>query len=100
MGEKKIEKNQLSNGVTVLVDRVPEFQSVSFAINIIGGTRDESLETIGLTHLVEHMLFKRTKTKSTYDIACITDELGGDINAITDTDSMALLGDVPAARLT
>lgn len=93
---KEIEKHTLANGVRILVDASDKFASTSIAVCLLGGSREESRETIGRTHLLEHMLFKRTSRKDTQAIANIIDELGGGINALTDTDSLCLCGESTA----
>ena len=85
-------KHKLPNGVTVLVDSDPRFSSVSLAISLHGGLRSENLETVGLTHLCEHLLFKRTATKSPLQIAQLIDSLGGEVNAFTDADCLCIHG--------
>lgn len=88
----------LNNGTTLLIDRDPRFNSVSYSVCILGGSRDESASSIGTTHVLEHMLFKRTKHKTSHAIACIIDELGGDVNAFTDAMSLCIHGTVPARQ--
>ncbi len=95
----QVHKRVLENGVTVLVDSIPHARTVAFAVSLLGGSRDETRDNIGLTHLLEHLLFKRTNSRSTRQIAELMDELGGSINALTDTEWMCLYGAVPVARL-
>lgn len=90
-----IQRHVFPNGTTVLVDRAPSFHSVSFGVCAVGGSQEERPEVVGITHLVEHLLFKRTHQKSTREIAYAIDDLGGDLNAFTDTDSLCLYGSVP-----
>ncbi len=71
---------------------------MSVALCLEGGSREETESSIGLTHLLEHMLFKRTLSKSTFQLACEIDRLGGDLNASTDTDELVLYADVPGNR--
>lgn len=94
----QVEKITIGNGITVLLDRTPMFQSVACAVCLLGGSCDETLETIGITHLLEHLLFKQTKHKSTKDIALTIDQFGGCINAYTDTNALCLYGVVPRRR--
>lgn len=88
-------KNKLPNGVTVVVDSDTRFSSVSIAVALQGGLRSENLETVGLTHLCEHLLFKRTNTKTPLQIAQYIDSFGGELNAFTDTDCLCVHGVVP-----
>lgn len=87
-------QTKLANGTTVLIDQDTRFSSASVAICILGGVRAETLEQNGITHLLEHMLFKRTMTKSARQLAEFMDALGGDVNAFTDADSFCLHGTV------
>lgn len=89
-----VSQTKLANGTTVLIDQDTRFSSASVAICILGGVRGETVEQNGITHLLEHMLFKRTKTKSARQLAEIIDALGGDVNAFTDADSFCLHGNV------
>jgi predicted Zn-dependent peptidase len=66
---------------------VSEFHSESRAVSIgvwaLTGTRDESSEVAGISHFIEHLVFKGTKTRSAYQIAKSLEALGGDLNAFT-----------------
>lgn len=94
-----ISKFVLDNGVRVLLDRDTRFSTAGLAICLLGGLRDEKRAEIGLTHLLEHLLFKRTSGKSTLEIAAAIDDFGGDVNAFTDADSLCLYGAVPSGRI-
>lgn len=91
-------KTTLANGVRVLARQDSRFPSAIFAINIVSGLRDEDPAQAGLTHFLEHMLFRRTQNKSAKQIANTIDSLGGDVNAFTDLDSLTLHGEVPTAH--
>lgn len=93
-----MQKVVTENGITLLVHSDPRFHSVAYAVCLLGGLSDETPESVGITHFLEHLLFKRTKELSTQQIACAIDELGGDVNAFTDFDSMCLFGTVPSSR--
>ena len=88
----------LPNGLTILSEDVPGSRSLSLAIVLRGGSGDETNSELGITHLLEHLLFRRTKSRTNKQIAALMDELGGDVNAYTDTESIALVGSVPADR--
>ena len=89
----------LTNGVRVLSQRNTKFAGAGLAITLLGGSREESSEQIGLSHLLEHLLFKRTEEYGPIEIAQAIDALGGDINASTDTDEINLYGEVPGENL-
>jgi len=88
----------LENGVTILLDRVPHSYSASCIICLRSGSRDESEALSGVTHLAEHLLFKRTLRKSPFDIAVAIDDFGGEVNAFTDPESLCLVGRVSGSR--
>ena len=77
------QKTVLRNGIRVLTERMPYFHSVSMGIWISVGSRDESEEERGITHFIEHMLFKGTQRRSALDIAKELDSVGGFANAFT-----------------
>ncbi|WDH77049.1 pitrilysin family protein [Exiguobacterium marinum] len=76
----------LENGVRIIIEPIEGSHSTSTGVFIKAGTRTESFENIGISHLIEHMLFKGTKTKNAKEIASFFDELGGSVNAFTSKD--------------
>lgn len=76
----------LQNGVRVIIEPIEGSRSTSTGVFIKAGTRTESFENIGISHLIEHMLFKGTSSKSAKEIASFFDELGGSVNAFTSKD--------------
>lgn len=76
-------KSVLSNGVRVVTERHAYSRSVSIGAWVLTGTRDEDPEQVGISHLLEHLVFKGTKTRSAYQIAKSLESLGGDLNAYT-----------------
>lgn len=97
--EVELKKHVLPNGVRVLVDTCPWFRSVALTICLEGGLSDEPEGLVGVSHLLEHLLFKRTGRLDTRELAIVMDELGGDVNAFTDVSSICLCGVVPSQRL-
>lgn len=93
-----MQKTTLPNGIRILTKPDSHFSSALLAINVISGLRDEDPEIVGVTHFLEHMLFKKTEKKSTKEIANLIDSLGGEVNAFTDVDSIAVHGEVPPSR--
>ncbi len=79
----KFKKTELSNGIRVLSELHPGSRAVSISIWVLTGTRDESEDIQGISHFLEHLVFKRTKTRSAYQIAKSLEALGGDLNAYT-----------------
>ena len=76
-------KHQLSNGLRVLVEKMPTLRSVSFGIWVKIGSRNESIVQNGISHFIEHMLFKGTDKYTAKDIAEVFDGIGGNVNAFT-----------------
>ena len=78
-----MEKFLLSNGMRVWMEHVPHLMSATFGIWIESGARHEPPPLYGISHFIEHMLFKGTPTHSTADIAYAFDSIGGQTNAYT-----------------
>lgn len=76
-------KSELSNGIRVLSEKHPSSRAVSISIWVLTGTRDESSDVAGVSHFLEHLVFKGTKTRSAYQIAKSLEALGGELNAYT-----------------
>jgi predicted Zn-dependent peptidase len=94
-----IEKIVLPNGLTLILDSATQFRSASVIITAVGGSRVESAKISGAAHLLEHLLFKRTKTLDAKQIAAQIDDFGGEINAFTDSESLCLYGTVIKSRV-
>ncbi|MGA9116425.1 MAG: pitrilysin family protein [Bacteroidota bacterium] len=73
----------LDNGIRVVSERVSSVRSVSLGLWADVGSRDESSATNGITHFLEHMVFKGTRNRSVADIARSLERLGGYLNAFT-----------------
>lgn len=71
------------NGVRIVSEQISHFRSVAVGVFVKAGSRDEESGENGMTHFIEHMLFKGTPTRSAKDIAREFDRIGGDINAYT-----------------
>ncbi len=84
--QSSISKTILPNGVTILSERVPYVDSVSVGVWARAGSRDEDANRRGMSHFVEHMLFKGTEKRSARQIADEMDGLGGHLNAFTDKE--------------
>ena len=76
-------KTTLKNGLTVLYEDIPVMRSVSIGILVGAGSGNETAKESGISHFIEHMLFKGTKKRSAFDIAHTLDSVGGKINAYT-----------------
>ncbi len=78
-----VNKTVLSNGIKILTKRMPHVHSVSMGVWVNVGARDEARNENGLSHLIEHMIFKGTRKRSAYQIAKEFDAIGGQTNAFT-----------------
>ena len=76
-------KSVLSNGVRIVTEQHSSSKSVSIGVWVLTGTRDEDPAEVGLSHFVEHLVFKGTKSRNAYQIAKSLESLGGDLNAYT-----------------
>ncbi|MDZ7771206.1 MAG: pitrilysin family protein [Balneolaceae bacterium] len=79
-------KTTLENGLKVVTEQVPSIKSVSVGIWVKTGSRNESDRRAGITHFLEHMLFKGTESRSSYDIAMSMESVGGYLNAFTSSE--------------
>jgi predicted Zn-dependent peptidase len=78
-----INKTLLPNGVKIISQKMPHIRSVSMGVWVNVGARDETDEQSGLSHFIEHMIFKGTARRSAYQIAKEFDAIGGHTNAFT-----------------
>ncbi|HHU18463.1 MAG TPA: insulinase family protein [Clostridiales bacterium] len=74
---------KLKNGARIVMEEIPYVQSVSIGIWVKAGSVDETEENSGISHFIEHMLFKGTDKRSAKKIAEDVDKIGGQINAFT-----------------
>lgn len=79
-------KSVLKNGIRIISEKLDHFRSVSFGIWIGVGSRDETEEQNGISHFVEHMIFKGTGTRDSRQIALELDAIGGLSNAFTSSE--------------
>ena len=73
----------LKNGIRVALEEIPYVRSISFGIWVKNGSRNERPHENGVSHYIEHMMFKGTENRSARQIAEEMDALGGQINAYT-----------------
>lgn len=82
----KTEIKTYKNGVTLAVTQMQGYESVAFNIYVKTGSENESEGFYGISHYIEHMLFKGTKKRNAYQIAKELDSLGANVNAYTDCE--------------
>jgi predicted Zn-dependent peptidase len=80
---RNIHRQVLSNGLTVISEEMKHIRSISIGIWIKTGSRDEQPRWNGLSHFIEHMVFKGTKHRSAEAIARQVDSIGGNLDAFT-----------------
>lgn len=78
-----VNRTTLSNGIRVISQRIPHACSVTIGIWVVGGSRQEKPEFSGVSHFIEHLLFKGTGKRSSFEIAREMDSMGGFMNAFT-----------------
>jgi predicted Zn-dependent peptidase len=78
-----IKTRKLSNGIRVIMEEMPGVQSIAIGIWMRTGAIDESAKNAGISHFVEHMMFKGTENRTAKEIAADIDRIGGQINAFT-----------------
>jgi predicted Zn-dependent peptidase len=78
-----IEKHTSKNGLRIVLENIPAVRSVTIGIWVKTGSRNENEQNNGISHFLEHMFFKGTKTRSAADIAEAFDAIGGQVNAFT-----------------
>ncbi len=76
-------RERLRNGVTVIGESIPSVESVAIGVWVNFGSRDEKKEENGLTHLIEHMVFKGTEHFTAEELVGTVEGRGGYINAFT-----------------
>src|SRR5216684_792586 len=82
-GVREIETTTMPNGVRVISETMPHVRSVSVGMWVGNGSRCEAPEQNGLSHFIEHMVFKGTSKRSAEDIARSVDSIGGNLDAFT-----------------
>jgi predicted Zn-dependent peptidase len=85
---RNIRRTRLPNGLLVLTESIPHVRSVSMGVWIDSGSRYESLALNGISHFVEHMVFKGTTSRSAHQFARETDAIGGNLDAFTGKESI------------
>jgi predicted Zn-dependent peptidase len=81
-----VEKTVLDNGLKIVTEKVESVKSVSVGIWVKTGSRNETDKQAGITHFLEHMLFKGTESRTSYEIAMSMESVGGYLNAFTSSE--------------
>ncbi len=85
---RDIRTTTLPNGLLVLTEQMPHMRSVSMGVWLDCGARDESAERNGISHFLEHMVFKGTTTRSAQQFAREVDSIGGNLDAFTGKETV------------
>src|SRR5437588_1985617 len=85
---RDIRREVLPNGLIVLSEEMSHIRSISIGIWMKSGSRDEVAELNGISHFVEHMVFKGTTSRSAQDIARQVDSIGGNMDAFTGKETI------------
>jgi predicted Zn-dependent peptidase len=81
-----VRKKEMKNGLIVASEAMPHLRSVSLGVWLKCGSRFEEPGQCGISHFIEHLLFKGTKTRSAQDIAKAVDSVGGQLDAFTEKE--------------
>ena len=92
MSGHTIKVSETSGGVPVVVENIPDSQSAAYMIGVATGSRDETSDIFGLSHLLEHTVFMETKTMDSYQMAKEIEGAGGELNAFTGREMTAFYG--------
>jgi len=85
---RNLRRTVLPNGLIVLTERMEHLRSVAMGVWIKSGSRCEAAEINGISHFVEHMLFKGTRSRSSLNIAREMDSIGGNLDAFTGKETI------------
>jgi predicted Zn-dependent peptidase len=94
-----VAKTVLSNGIRVITEAMPHVRTASLGVWVATGSRYEAAGVHGISHFLEHLFFKGTRTRSALDIAQAVDALGGQMNAFTDKEHTCFFVKVLANHL-
>jgi predicted Zn-dependent peptidase len=76
-------RTELPGGLVVLTETMPDIRSASLGVWVRAGSVTESAEEMGISHLLEHMVFKGTRRRSARELALVLERLGGSLDAYT-----------------
>ncbi len=87
--DAEVRLTRLDSGLTIATQTMPHLESVALGMWVGTGSRNEQASEHGISHLLEHMAFKGTKSRSARDIAEAIEAVGGEVNAATSVDNTA-----------
>jgi predicted Zn-dependent peptidase len=89
----------LSNGIRIVFEEDGKYPTASIGVLVPSGSRFEDKSTAGLSHFMEHILFQGTKNRTTFQISSSIENVGGEINAYTDTQDTLFYVHVPSMHV-
>jgi predicted Zn-dependent peptidase len=95
-----VQQSILDNGIRIITEKIPSALSVSIGYWVENGSRHENVARNGISHFLEHMLFKGTQRRSALDIAKEIDSVGGALNGFTSREYSCYYAKVLAGKLT
>jgi predicted Zn-dependent peptidase len=95
-----VQKRELKNGLVVASEVMPHLRSVSLGVWVKCGSRFEKPGKSGISHFIEHLLFKGTQSRSAAEIAQAIDSVGGQLNAFTEKEYVGFYSKVLDQHLT
>ena len=97
--DHSVNKTAFNNGIRIVTKKMPHVHSVSMGVWVNVGARDESSSESGLSHFIEHMIFKGTEKRTAFQIAKEFDAIGGQTNAFTSAENTCYHAKVIDTRL-
>jgi predicted Zn-dependent peptidase len=85
---RNIQREVLPNGLTIITEKMDHIRSVSLGIWVKSGSRHEDAPVNGISHFIEHMVFKGTTSRTAEDIARQVDSIGGNMDAFTGKETV------------
>ena len=83
MTEFEFHRSVLPSGITIVTEKLPHRRSVAAGVWVRNGARDEPADKLGISHFIEHMMFKGTERRDARAIAQSLESLGGHLDAFT-----------------
>ncbi len=90
--DQRITVLKTSAGIPVVVEKMKDSGSAAYTVAVNTGSRDETKDIFGISHLLEHVVFRETETRSSYQMAKEMEAAGGELNAFTSKEITAFYG--------